>query len=52
MALYVAPTLGGFVVGLGLVGHAVWDAWPTTSRVRIENRDALPDLKRAAGPAQ
>jgi hypothetical protein len=37
LALYVAPTLGGFVVGLGLVGHAVWDAWSRTSRVRIEN---------------
>jgi hypothetical protein len=27
LALYVAPTLGGFVVGVGLVGHAVWDVF-------------------------
>jgi hypothetical protein len=27
LALYLAPTLGGFVVGLGLVGHAVWDVF-------------------------
>jgi hypothetical protein len=25
LALYVAPALGGFVVGAGLIGHAVWD---------------------------
>jgi hypothetical protein len=27
LALYVAPTLGGFLVGLGLVGHAAWDVY-------------------------
>jgi hypothetical protein len=27
LALYVAPSLGGFVVGFGLVGHAVWDVF-------------------------
>lgn len=27
LALYVAPTLGGFLVGLGLVGHATWDVY-------------------------
>jgi hypothetical protein len=27
LALSVAPTLGGFVVGLGLVGHAIWDVF-------------------------
>jgi hypothetical protein len=27
LALYLAPTLGAFVVGLGLVGHAAWDVF-------------------------
>jgi hypothetical protein len=27
LALYLVPTLGGFVVGLGLVGHAIWDVF-------------------------
>jgi hypothetical protein len=27
LALYVAPTLGGFLVGLGLIGHAAWDVF-------------------------
>ncbi|TQM16158.1 hypothetical protein [Pseudonocardia kunmingensis] len=27
LALYLAPTLGGVLVGLGLVGHAAWDVY-------------------------
>ena len=27
LALYVAPALGGFLVGIGLVGHATWDVY-------------------------